>query len=616
MAQRAAADETAGTVSRGNGAVAPARRWLTRKRLFVLHGWLGMHFGLLLLLVCLSGAIAALAHEIEWLADPALRIDPQGPVRWQATYEALQRAYPGYAAGGFARSEASVMDGLAWASYVTLPDGRWAQVRVDPYRGRVVRPATRLYLTDYLRQLHYNFHSSWGFYLVSFVSFPLLLSVTSALLFYKGWWKRKGFFRLRSGKGPRAVWSGLHRLLGAWTLIFAVVVAVTGIWYLAENDLVPSEIAYPAPPSVAPEKMAAHGPVPAMPPLEAFVAAAREAFPELIPNGIYLPGAPGGTVTVQGQAGRPLMRDRANAVFLDPFDASVVAVRRSGESGALGWWVNAADALHFGYWGGLASKVLWALLGLCLPVLILSGAYLSLCRAGVAGGSAVHRQALSTRPWWLRYPLRTWALAPLLIALAWSCAEGYARRSDVSITAAVAVDETRLGPWRITLAREAASRGAAAPAATVYRLELRAEEGRVANIRRARLRVRLPNAGARAGSASGPEPSGGPGAVLTAELEPVWPRWTARLALPVAPGEAPPITVEAEDWGANRHTATLLDAPAGDSIPAPAPHRGPPAPAAFWGTVWVYALAAMIIAVGWFLLDRRMPSEARERRAS
>lgn len=395
---------------------AKARRWLTPQRLFALHGWLGMHFGLLLALVCLSGAVATLTHEIEWLSEPALRIDPRGPVRWEATREALEREYPGYAISGFGRSEASVIDGLAWDAYVTAPDGSWGQVRVDPYAAAIVRPASRLYLTDYIRQFHYNFHSSWGYYLVCFVAFPLLLSVLSGLLFYKGWWRH--LFRLRLRGGARAFFSSLHRLLGVWSLLFGLIIGVTGVWYLVESEIVPSEVAYPSGPKIPPGKLAAHGEKPRPRPLEECIAAARAAFPELEPTGVSLPEAADDALAVQGRAGRALMRDRANAVFLDPFDASVIAVRKSSESGAVQWWVDAADALHFGYWGGLATKLLWALLALCLPALILSGAYLSWRRAGVLGAG----NPAGALPWWRRYPVRTWILAPVLCALAWSCA--------------------------------------------------------------------------------------------------------------------------------------------------------------------------------------------------
>ncbi len=552
-------------------------------RLFALHRWLGMNFGLLLALVCLSGAVATLTHEIEWATDPALRIDAAGPVRWQATYEALQRAHPGHAVGGFSRGEPSVLEGLAWSSYVTAPDGSWGQVRVDPHRAEVVRPAARLYLTDFVRQFHYNFHGVWGagFYLVCFIAFPLLLSVVSGLLFFKGWWRH--LFTLRLRGGARAFWSSLHRLLGVWSLVFGVIIAVTGVWYLAERDLVPRETAYPAAPKLDPEKLAAHGDAPRMRPLDELVAAAVRAFPGLRPTGIQLPDTPGGVAAVQGRTGRALVRDRADTVFLDPFDAAVVSVRRSDESGALKWWVDAADALHFGYWGGLASKLLWAFLALCLPALVLSGAWLSLRRAGVLGPQARARDALDRRPWWRRLPARSWVMAPLLVALAWSFLDGY-RRRQATPAPTTSIGEASLGPWRALVWR-AAHPGPEGTIDHYVRLEPRDPDTGLPNLRRLTLR-----------------PADGDG--IGRDV-----RWSAtRFALPApaATGADRILHLEAETWSGGRLTATL-PAAGGEPLRIDPPTRlaSAPAGAVFWIVVGGLAALSLAIAAAWLAVDRR-----------
>jgi len=563
------------------------RKWLSNKTQFVLHGWLGMNFGLLLLWVCLSGVIASLSFEIEWLTQPELRIEAEGPVRWQATYEALRKAYPDHQIGGFARHEPVVMASMAWSSYIIKPDGDFAQVHVDPYAGEVVRAPTRLYLQDVVRQLHYVFlgGGSWGFYLVCFVAFPLLLSIVSALLFFKRWWRH--LFRLRFGSGSRAFFSSLHRVTGVWSLIFGLVIAITGVWYLVE-DFLPAD-AFPQYPTVSEERLAAVGPTPPALPLERYIEAARESFPGLEPSGIYLPTGPDDVVQVRGRSGRILVRDRANAVFLDPYDASVVGIHDSSRDGALKWWMNAADSLHFGYWGGLASKILWAVFGLCLPVMVLTGAYLSWRRAGIVGPGNPFRNRLARDelPWWRRRPLRTWIMLGVAgLIIAWAM-DGYERRAEAPAPF-IEIGEVDIGPWQARLSREPAA-GVNAPMR--YAVAFDAGPEKMVNLRRAALvyvdenRDRIQQAGHDA-----------------VELRGATHLMRATLPIPADLRGDTLLQLRAKTWNGERFHATLRD-----THPVRTPdddrHYQPAAPRVFFAIIVGYATVSLLIAGAWFVLD-------------
>ena len=562
----------------------------SKKALFGLHGWLGMNFGILLAWICLSGAVAALTHEIAWLTRPALRVEADGPVRWQKTLSALREAHPNQRVTGFARDEAAVIDGFAWTGYLSGANGGWSWVRVDPYAGRVVAEPSRVTLTDFVRQTHYQFfdhHSTWGlgFWLVTLIAFPLLLSILTALLFFKGWWKH--LFKLRFGHGPRAFASSLHRMTGAWTLVFGVLMALTGGWYLVEAHL-PYEIAYPSGPDMPEKRLAGHGPTPERLPLERYVAAAREAFPELEPTGISLPGAPDGAVMVEGRTGSLFLRDRANAVFLDPYDASVIGVRDASRDGALNWWVHAADSLHFGYWGGIATKIVWAVLGMGLPTLVLSGAYLSWRRAGVvgAGNPFRGRPSLAGVPWWRRRPLRLWIMIPLTGGLLVSVFAGYEKRADAPAPP-VKVGEAEIGPWRARVLREP---GARAGEAVRYAVAFRAGPGEQVNLERATL-ARVGGDGGRSNSGDRSVELGGAARLMRGALE-----------IPEAARGDTRLRLSAETWNGKRFQATIRDTRP-HRVPEKTHRYAPAAPAVFFSIAYGYAAVALLIGVIWFVLD-------------
>src|SRR5690606_1512157 len=76
--------------------VVKRRRWNWNQILFAIHGWLGLSLGLPLFIICLSGSIAVLSHEIDWLFNPAIRAHgPSYPVAWQTVLEGVREEFPG-----------------------------------------------------------------------------------------------------------------------------------------------------------------------------------------------------------------------------------------------------------------------------------------------------------------------------------------------------------------------------------------------------------------------------------------------------------------------------------------------------------------------------------------
>ena len=61
-----------------------------------LHSLFGLKLSLFMAFVCLTGTIATLAHEIEWLYKPEVRASAYEPHAedWGAMWAAAQRAYP------------------------------------------------------------------------------------------------------------------------------------------------------------------------------------------------------------------------------------------------------------------------------------------------------------------------------------------------------------------------------------------------------------------------------------------------------------------------------------------------------------------------------------------
>ncbi len=65
------------------------------KQLFAIHGWVGLVFGLMLSVICFSGAVAVLSHEFDRLLNPDIRVEKlEEPVAWSGVLAGARHAFP------------------------------------------------------------------------------------------------------------------------------------------------------------------------------------------------------------------------------------------------------------------------------------------------------------------------------------------------------------------------------------------------------------------------------------------------------------------------------------------------------------------------------------------
>src|SRR3546814_19105280 len=135
--------------------------------------------------------------------------------------------------------------------------------------------------------------SDWSSDVCSSDLFVLAASLVTSLIFYKRFWR--GFFKLQTHRGAKVFWSDLHKLTGLWGLWFVTLIAVTGIWYLAEWKIT-DEAPYPDPP-------AAEGSVTRTLSISRLVAAAERAYPPLEVRPVVPGQMVSGMFEVHGEAG-------------------------------------------------------------------------------------------------------------------------------------------------------------------------------------------------------------------------------------------------------------------------------------------------------------------------
>lgn len=377
--------------------------------------------------VLFTGTIATVSNEIDWLLQHDMRVVPDGEkVSWGEMEDALRAYRPEGQIVTF-----SVMEGdhFAYRARVTDPSGHYDFVHVDQWRGEVTGETHALTVQRFFRDLHrYLFMPNFiGLPLVTSLAFVLAVSLYTGLKTARNW--KTLMFRLRTGKGARVMIGDAHKAAGIWASWFFVVIIVTSVWYLFEfgSYIATRQTLEPERPGVTAERAEAFGAIIEDRPLDEVVAAAQAAFPELKVTEIQYPRSATGAFIVLGRRGNPALRQRANRVFLDPESLEVIKVQRSEEIGALAYLNEMADPLHFGFFGGLPTKLVWFVFGTAMTGLSVTGVWLTWRRL---------RQVSPSKAQLATFPV---LIVSFLFFMPW-----YARYQ----APAVPVSATTLGEWR------------------------------------------------------------------------------------------------------------------------------------------------------------------------
>lgn len=374
---------------------------------FLVHSWLALPIWFFVLIVCVTGTLAVVSQEIVWLANPDIRAsqpsDDAELLSYDQVIAAMKQAEPLTIVESISRPDESH---FALSAQVSYPDGRSVEVYVNPYSGVIQGISPDFNFQAFTRALHgwwlvpFTNGFSWGWYLVSFLGIPLLVSLITGLVVYKKFWK--GFFKptLRFNHGARIFWGDFHRLSGIWSIWFIAVISITGIWFLIQALLFDNQISIssePVVPVVARESvpLSADGSPPKMLDLDNAILIAQEKIPGLEVSFVSLPSNAYSHLNIGGRGWYPLMFQTAT---INPYNGDIDASRLLSDRTGLEFVTESMRPLHTGDFGGLWIKLIWFFFGLVLSMMVLSGLLIWTKRTALATAHALKRSNKTPRP--------------------------------------------------------------------------------------------------------------------------------------------------------------------------------------------------------------------------
>jgi uncharacterized iron-regulated membrane protein len=351
----------------------------------VLHRWLGLGAGLIVLAVAVSGGLLLLEEEIKATfeaSDHVVSPVNGSTARLNPALAELERRHPGHTV-----SVVYWPEDPARAVEVVLRDATRTSMflaTVDPGTGAILSDRPRLSTVRYWAlQLHYKLLLGLpGMIATTFASGALTLLAITGL-----WLHQRAFVSLlripmRLGRGARLAWSDLHRWSGALSLVLVFLLGVTGAIYMAL--ILPGEIRARA----AGEATHRHGAArdaavkwSQLPEVGDLRTAARAALPAHEFNQLVFPGGRSATFSANMLDRSAWWWDKRGVVTLDARTGTVISALPGPQRPPKDRALSALAGLHFGTLGASWVKWLYLLLGAVAPAtLAVSGTAIWLVR--------------------------------------------------------------------------------------------------------------------------------------------------------------------------------------------------------------------------------------------
>ena len=356
----------------------PQRLWW-RKILFQVHLWVGVILGLYIIVIGLTGSILVFRDELALLSHPDLNFENSAdPAGWPDLTKVMKNAqaeYPEY------KLVSAYMPTAVTKGFLVYMEGaneRWLYLIANPADGRIagsmdLKTSWLFWMSDlHIRLLAGNV----GWILNGLGgAFLVLLTVTGLVLWWPGikTWRRA--LTINWKRSWKRINFDLHSAIGFWTLSIVSMWALSGVYFVFPKQF-EAVVNYVSPVAggVEPQVKLPPPVIGQSADMQSLLAQAQAASPASRLAGIYIPENAKGPITVF-MARKALMDfSQMDRVYFDPSSGKQLAIWRSGINPTLGskfvYWLG---PLHFGVYWGTGIKILWAALGLSLPVLTITG---------------------------------------------------------------------------------------------------------------------------------------------------------------------------------------------------------------------------------------------------
>ena len=352
---------------------------------YLVHKWTSLVCTAFLLMLCVTGLPLVFHHEIDELthAHSELPVLAQpGPLKDLDTVLAAALAErPGEVGLFMSFDEDRPVVNVTTGPAPDAPEAKMTLLSLDQRTAQTLPPTPAGGVMDFILQLHIDMFAGLpGMLFLGLMGVVFFVAVVSGVVLYSPFMRKLDFGVLRVSRSTRLKWLDYHNLLGIVTVAWVSVVGLTGVINTLSTPIIQlwqfGQLA---------EMTAPYKDKPAPPPgelasIHQAVLTAQAAAPGMRVQFVAFPGGAFSSkhhyaVFMQGDT--ELTKKLLTPALVDARTGELTAMR------SMPWYAQAlllSQPLHFGDYGGLPLKILWAVLDLITIVVLGSGLYLWLGR--------------------------------------------------------------------------------------------------------------------------------------------------------------------------------------------------------------------------------------------
>ncbi|MFB2923825.1 PepSY-associated TM helix domain-containing protein [Aerosakkonema funiforme] len=348
-----------------------------RKLALVLHRYIGITVGILLIAICLTGSLLVFGNEIDRFLNPQLlQVVPQPErVSLQYVVNRVNSVYPNLKIESIDIPQNPTAVYRVWSE---SKDKQVVFIYVNPYNGSIL--GSRLKektLMNFLVELHINFLAGKiGSVVVGICGMLLLVLCVSGLVLWTGWQKFMQGFKIRWKAPSKLLNYDIHKVLGMLSVAFLLLIVSTGVAmsFFSQFEQAVYALTSTSLP-VVPTKSNPAADRQTLP-VDRILENANQALPVAQTIWVNIPADSTGLYRVGKRFSQDTSLSSASSdsqIYVDQYTGKVWRVNTAHKGPLATKIVYSLYPLHIGSYGGLGMRIIYVLVGLAPTGLFITG---------------------------------------------------------------------------------------------------------------------------------------------------------------------------------------------------------------------------------------------------